>query len=381
MGRKEQTMEKIPCVYMRGGTSKAVFFHKEDLPTDERKWDEIFLKVEGSPDVKQIDGMGGTVSSTSKIAVISRSERPDADVDFSFYQVAVDAPQVIHNVSCGNIGSAVGSYAIDEGLVPAAGNDEITKVRIYNTNTKKYLENWVRTKDGHACMYGDCSIQGVPGTGSRVDEFFLEPAGSVTEKLFPTGNRQDTIALEDGRRILVTVIDSGNLVVLVKAESLEIAGTEQQELNDKRSVMDTLEELRGKVAQKLGMVSDWHDAKQDTPAAPDISIVSRPQDYKALDGSSVRQEAMDLCARAISMGKVHKAYPMTVAVATASAAFLPGTVANEICGIALLGKNILRLGHASGCMDVQTAVSGDKVEKVGVVRTARRIMDGFIYIR
>ena len=188
MGRKEQTMEKIPCVYMRGGTSKAVFFHKEDLPTDERKWDEIFLKVEGSPDVKQIDGMGGTVSSTSKIAVISRSERPDADVDFSFYQVAVDAPQVIHNVSCGNIGSAVGSYAIDEGLVPAAGNDEITKVRIYNTNTKKYLENWVRTKDGHACMYGDCSIQGVPGTGSRVDEFFLEPAGSVTEKLFPTGN-------------------------------------------------------------------------------------------------------------------------------------------------------------------------------------------------
>lgn len=381
MGMQNQTMQKFPCVYMRGGTSKAVFFHKEDLPADESKWDEIFLKVEGSPDVKQIDGMGGTVSSTSKIAVISQSERPDADVDFSFYQVAVDEPQVIHNVSCGNIGSAVGSYAIDEGLVKARGDDEVTKVRIYNTNTKKYLENWVRTKDGHACMYGDCSIQGVPGTGSRVDEVFLDPAGSVTGKLFPTGNKLDTIELEDGRTIPVTVIDSGNLVVIVKAESLGLTGTEQQEINNNRGIMEALEELRGKAAQKLGMVSDWHDARQVTPAAPDMAIVSQPQDYEALGGGRVKQEEMDLCARAVSMGKIHKAYPMTVAVATGSATFLPGTVVSEICGEAVRGKEVLRLGHASGCMDVQVAVAGDHVEKVGLVRTARRIMDGFIYIR
>lgn len=381
MGVQEQTMRKIPCVYMRGGTSKAVFFHEEDLPADRSSWDELFLKVEGSPDVKQIDGMGGTVSSTSKIAVIKKSNRPDTDVDFSFYQVAVDEPKVIHNVNCGNIGSAVGSYSIDEGLVPVQGNEGLTKVRIYNTNTRKYMENWVKTKNGHACMYGECSIQGVPGTGSRVDEFFLDPAGAVTGKLFPTGNRRDVITLEDGRKIPVTVIDSGNLVVLLQADCLGLTGTEQQELNNNQQILETLEELRAKAAQQIGLAGDWREARQVTPAAPDLAILSRPQDYMSLDGQAVRKENMDLCVRAISMGKIHKAYPITVAVATGSAAFLAGTVAYGICGDNLKKKNVLRLGHASGCMDVSVEVDAGKVEKVGIVRTARRIMDGFIYIR
>ena len=380
MSRLNQTQQKYPCVYMRGGTSKAVFFHREDLPEDEALWDEIFLKVEGSPDVKQIDGMGGTVSSTSKIVVISRSQQPETDVDFTFFQVAVDKAQVIHNVSCGNIGSAVGSYAIDEGLVPARSDKEVTRVRIYNTNTKKYMEDWVRTKDGHACMYRDCSIQGVPGTGSRVDEYFLDPAGAVTGKLFPTGQTQDLVELTDGRKIPVTVIDSGNLVVILNAGSLGLSGKEQQELNNDAAAMGVLEEIRGRIAEKLGMVSDWRKAAAVTPAAPDLAFVSGPQEYEALGGGSVKEQEMDLCCRALSMGKVHKAYPVTVAIATGSAVGLKGTVVSEITGVRTDSASV-RLGHASGVMDVTVVSDGKTIERAGVVRTARRIMDGFVYIR
>ena len=163
-------MKKIPCVYMRGGTSKAVIFHKKDLPEDRAEWKDIFLKVMGTPDPKQIDGMGGTVSSTSKIAVISPSQRPGADVDYYFVQVDVTRPSIADNLNCGNISSAVGPFAIDEGLVEA--KEPITVVRIYNENTKRYIESHVRVQDGKACVYGDAAIKGVPGTGSRIDLFF-----------------------------------------------------------------------------------------------------------------------------------------------------------------------------------------------------------------
>ena len=153
-------VRKFPCVYMRGGTSKAVFFHKEDLPEEPKAWDEIFLKVMGTPDVKQIDGMGGTVSSTSKVAIIAKSTRLDADVDYTFCQVDIKQPTLGWNANCGNISSAVGPYAIDEGLVEAV--EPITVVKVYNTNTKKIIEEHVRVKDGHADVYGDATIKGVP---------------------------------------------------------------------------------------------------------------------------------------------------------------------------------------------------------------------------
>lgn len=157
-------MKKYPCVYMRGGTSKAVIFHKEDLPTDKKELDQLFLKVMGTPDVKQIDGMGGTVSSTSKIAIISRSKEPGADVDYTFCQVDIKQPTLGWNSNCGNISSAVGPYAVDEGLVKAIEPE--TVVKVFNTNTKKIIEEHVRVKNGRAEVYGDAAIRGVPGTGS-----------------------------------------------------------------------------------------------------------------------------------------------------------------------------------------------------------------------
>lgn len=372
-----QEQRKIPCVYMRGGTSKAVFFRREDLPQDESTWDEIFLKVMGTPDVKQIDGMGGTVSSTSKIAVISPSKRPAADVDFTFFQVDIDQPKVAHNVSCGNIGSAVGPYAVDEGLVPAV--EPITIVRIYNTNTQKYLEERVRVKNGHACMYGDTEIQGVPGTGSRVDEIFLDPAGACTGKLFPTGQTKDVIAVPGCGQVPVSIVDSGTLVVFVRARDLGLTGSEQQELNSNTGVMNQLERIRGEAAVRLGLVSRWGDARKETPAAPDIGILSEAQAYISLDGKAVAKDEMDLCVRAISLGKIHKAYPITVTVATATALMLPGTLASELVAVPKPEK--IRLGHASGVMEVSAQSDGKTIQRVGVIRTARRIMDGNIYIR
>lgn len=303
---------------MRGGTSKAVFFHQEDLPADENEWPEIFMKVMGTPDVKQIDGMGGTVSSTSKIAVIKKSDRPGIDVDYTFRQVDIVIPRVDGSANCGNISSAVGPYAIDEGLVPAV--EPITVVRVFNTNTNKVIEEHVRVKDGHACMYGDEEIKGVPGTGSRIDMYFEDPAGSRTGKLFPTGLKKEIFDVPGYGEAEVTVEDCSNPVVFIKASDLGIKGTELTELNQNKDVMEHIERIRGMAAVKMGFVNDYMEARTKATSAPKVSIISPAQDYVNMDKVTVKAEDMDLCVRAISVGALHKAYPMTVAVATGAAA-------------------------------------------------------------
>ncbi|WP_044917438.1 2-methylaconitate cis-trans isomerase PrpF family protein [Oribacterium sp. FC2011] len=377
MSALDQKQRKFPCVFMRGGTSKAVFFHQEDLPENEEEWPEIFMKVMGTPDVKQIDGMGGTVSSTSKIAVIKKSDRPGIDVDYTFRQVDIKIPRVDGSANCGNISSAVGPYAIDEGLVEAV--EPITVVRVYNTNTDKVIEEHVRVKDGHACMYGDEEVQGVPGTGSRIDMYFEDPSGSRSGKLFPTGEKQEVFDVPGYGPATVTVIDCSNPVVFIKATDLGIKGTELTELNNNKDVMEHIERIRGMAAVKFGFVEDYMEARTKATSAPKVSIVSPSQDYVNMDGSNVSGEKMDICVRAVSVGQLHKAYPMTVAVATGAAAMIKGTIVNEI--VKEISGDIIRLGHSSGVTEVDMKMDGEKVLKGGVTRTARRIMDGYVYIR
>jgi 2-methylaconitate cis-trans-isomerase PrpF len=377
MSALDQKQRKFPCVFMRGGTSKAVFFHQEDLPENEEEWPEIFMKVMGTPDVKQIDGMGGTVSSTSKIAVIKKSDRPGIDVDYTFRQVDIKIPRVDGSANCGNISSAVGPYAIDEGLVEAV--EPITVVRVYNTNTDKVIEGHVRVKDGHACMYGDEEVQGVPGTGSRIDMYFEDPSGSRSGKLFPTGETQEVFDVPGYGPATVTVIDCSNPVVFIKATDLGIKGTELTELNNNKDVMEHIERIRGMAAVKFGFVEDYMEARTKATSAPKVSIVSPSQDYVNMDGSNVSGEKMDICVRAVSVGQLHKAYPMTVAVATGAAAMIKGTIVNEI--VKEISGDIIRLGHSSGVTEVDMKMDGEKVLKGGVTRTARRIMDGYVYIR
>ena len=371
-------MKKYPCVYMRGGTSKAVFFHEKDLPEDKSLWDDIFLKVMGTPDVKQIDGMGGTVSSTSKIAIIAPSDKPGVDVEYTFRQVDIVIPRVDGSANCGNISSAVGPFAIDEGLVPAV--EPITVVRVLNTNTNKIIEEHVRVEDGHAMVHGDEVIQGVPGTGSRIDMYFEDPAGSKTGKLFPTGQKKEVFDVPEYGPAEVTVLDCSNPMVFIKASDLGIKGSELTELNQNKDVMEHIERIRGMAAVKCGFVENWEDARTKSTSAPKVSIVSAPQDYINMDGNEVKADTMDLCCRAISVGALHTAYPMTVAVGTGAAARISGTIVNEIVKPAP-DQDIIRLGHASGVTEVDVKMDGEKVVKGGVTRTARRIMDGWVYVR
>lgn len=371
-------MKKYPCVYMRGGTSKAVFFHEKDLPEDKGEWEEIFLKVMGTPDVKQIDGMGGTVSSTSKIAVISPSDREGVDVNYTFRQVDIVIPRVDGSANCGNISSAVGPFAIDEGLVPAV--EPVTVVRILNTNTDKIIEEHVRVENGHAMVHGDEVIKGVPGTGSRIDMYFENPAGSRTGKLFPTGQKKEIFDVPGYGPAEVTVLDCSNPMVFIKASDLGIKGTELVELNQNKDVMEHVERIRGMAAVKCGFVENWEEARTKSTSAPKVSIVSAPQDYVDMDGNRVKAEDMDICVRAVSVGALHKAYPMTVAVGTGSAARIAGTIVSEIA-VNDKGADVVRLGHSSGITDVDIKMDGENVLKGGVTRTARRIMDGYVYIR
>ena len=371
-------MKKYPCVYMRGGTSKAVFFHEKDLPEDKSLWDDIFLKVMGTPDVKQIDGMGGTVSSTSKIAIIAPSNKPGVDVEYTFRQVDIVIPRVDGSANCGNISSAVGPFAIDEGLVPAV--EPITVVRVLNTNTNKIIEEHVRVEDGHAMVHGNEVIQGVPGTGSRIDMYFEDPAGSKIGKLFPTGQKKEVFDVPGYGPAEVTVLDCSNPMVFIKASDLGIKGSELTELNQNKDVMEHIERIRGIAAVKCGFVEKWEDARTKSTSAPKVSIVSAPQDYINMDGNEVKADTMDLCCRAISVGALHKANPMTVAFGTGAAARIPGTIVNEIVKPAP-DQDIIRLGHASGVTEVDVKMGGEKVIKGGVTRTARRIMDGWVYVR
>ncbi len=372
-------MKKYPCVYMRGGTSKAVFFHEKDLPEDKSLWDDIFLKVMGTPDVKQIDGMGGTVSSTSKIAIIAPSDKPGVDVEYTFRQVDIVIPRVDGSANCGNISSAVGPFAIDEGLVPAV--EPITVVRVLNTNTNKIIEEHVRVEDGHAMVDGDGVIRGVPGTGSRIDMYFMEPSRCTDRKAVPDGQ---TARMYSMYRIYGPV--GGDCTGLLepdgiyRASDLGIKGSELTELNQNKDVMEHIERIRGMAAVKCGFVENWEDARTKSTSAPKVSIVSAPQDYINMDGNEVKADTMDLCCRAISVGALHKAYPMTVAVGTGAAARISGTIVNEIVKPAP-DQDIIRLGHASGVTEVDVKMDGEKVVKGGVTRTARRIMDGWVYVR
>lgn len=376
-------MKTYPCVYMRGGTSKAVIFHRRDLPEDERLWDEIFLKVMGSPDVKQIDGMGGTVSSTSKVAVIDKSEQPGIDVDYSFFQVNVNQAFVDRRVNCGNISSAVGPFAIDEGLVEAV--EPVTTIRIRNTNTGQIIEARVRVEQGHAMVHGDEQIFGVPGTGSRIDMKIFGAGGATTGKLFPTGNRRDVFEIPGWKNIEVTVIDASTAAVLVRAEDLGLKGTELLELNENRELMQRLEWIRGIAAQKCGFVQRWEDARELAAAVPDVTIVAGPKTYASLDQTVICGEDMDICSRTICLGLVHKAYPVTGGIATGAAAMLEGTVAYDLARkkdyAAADGDAVMRIGHPSGILEVGIEINDGDVESVSVVRTARRIMKGFVYVR
>lgn len=373
----------IQCSILRGGTSRGIFFRKEALPEDQPAIERILLNVFGSPDIRQINGLGGATSQTSKAAIIGPPSRPDADVDYTFAQVSVGTPVVDWGGNCGNISSAVGPYSIDAGLVPATG--DLTTVRIHNTNTRQIIVAIVPTRDGRAVIEGDYAIPGVPGTGARISLEFTEPAGSVTGRLLPTGKPRDLLRLASGREVTVSVVDAANPTVFLLAEELGLTGVETPlEIEANTDVTDILEEARSIVAEQLGIVPDRSVATSQSPGLPKVGFVSPPQDEETLTASHVPAAAVDLVGRVMSMQTAHRAYQATAAICTAAAAFAEGTLVHQVTRSQRPDPGTIRLAHPYGVMEMSVRTDPDAEElhiaSITIGRTARHILDGAVWV-
>ena len=375
---------KIRAAFWRGGTSRAVFFKEEDLAAyDAPRRDLIILAALGSPDPygRQVDGLGGGISSLSKVGILGRGTGLDTAVRFTFGQVDVERPFVDYLGTCGNMSAAVGPFAIDAGWVPAI--EPVTPVRVLSTNTGKHYVAYVPVRDGQAETEGDYSIDGVPGTGARIALEFLDPGGSTGGRVLPTGRATDTLVLEDGRRVTVSLVDAAAPMVFVLAEEVGAGATElPQDLDANPTLQRLLEEIRARAAVQLGMAESVAQAREKVKVIPKIAMVAAPTAYRTTRDASIVADQVDLVSRLISMGKAHRTFAGTSCMCLAVAAAIPGTVVHAIARPAQPDR--IRIGHPAGVMEVGAKVqpAGDdwRVESVTTQRTARRIMDGFIYV-
>jgi 2-methylaconitate isomerase len=363
------TQRKIRGVFMRGGTSRAIFFHERDLPAPGPERDAILLAALGSPDSygRQIDGLGGGISSLSKACIIGPPTLAGADVDYTFAQVEVRAPSVDYAGNCGNCSGAVGPFAVDEGLVPAHEGETI--VRIHNTNTRKLIVAHVPVRGGEAAVAGDFELPGIPGRGARIGLDFVDPGGAATGTLLPTGKPREVI-----EGIEASCVDATNPVVFVRALDIGLTGTETPTaLDADPEATARLEAIRVAAAERMGIPK--------SAAIPKVAVVAPPAAFTALDGTRYGVGQVDLVARIMSMGNCHRAFALTGAMCLAVAARLDATVVHE-CLAGSPGD--VRLGHPSGVMPIDAAVrmrdGAPWAERVTVYRTARRLMEGFVRI-
>jgi 2-methylaconitate cis-trans-isomerase PrpF len=374
--------KEVACAIFRGGTSKGVFFQEELIPPPGPSRDSLLLKTMGSPDLRQVDGLGGATSTTSKVAIISRSDREDVDVNYTFAQVAIDKAVVDYKGNCGNISSAVGPYAIEMGLVEAS--DPETVIRVFNTNTKKMIYAYVQTPGKQVTYEGDFSIAGVPGTAAPVKLSFKNPGGAVTGKVLPTGNKTDVLEIPGFGPVTVSIVDVSNPLVFVRADDIGLKGGElPEELDGSPPMLALLETIRGMAAQKLGFVEDWKDAEFKSPAVPKMTIVATAKDYRTVEGETIRKQSLDLLGLMMSMQKTHKTYALTGALCTAAAAIIPATVVNKVLPDSFDPEN-LRIGHPGGLMQAGVEAQVDSSGEATILwawgyRTARLILKGNVY--
>ena len=382
---------RVPAAFMRGGTSNAVVFDHRNLPADEAVREELFIAALGSPDPygRQLDGMGGGISSLSKVCIVGPPSRPDADVDYTFGQVAVDRAQVDWSSNCGNMSSAIGPFAVDEGLVEEAGPECV--VVIHNTNTGKLIRARFPVEDGRAAVEGDTAIPGVSGTGAPVDLEFLDPGGAGTGALLPTGHVLDDLHVEGLGRVPASLVDAANAFVFVDAEAVGIAGTEMPAALDARpEVMDRLERIRAAAAVAMRIAASPAEASSRFPSAPKIGIVAPPRPAETLSGDVIDAAEGDITARMVSMDNVHRALPLTGVLGFAVAAAIDGTVvARAATGAGARDADragSVRLISPSGVISAAAAVrrtrsgGGWHAEHASVRRTQRRLFDGFVYV-
>lgn len=372
----------IRCVLMRGGTSKGLYLHNEDLPLPGPRRDLLLQRLMGSPDVVQIDGLGGSRPITSKIAIVSASQRADADVDYTFVQVSIDTNGVGYAGNCGNISSGVGPFAVDEGLVTVSEGN--TRVRIFNTNTNAVIVSDVPVHNGRARVVGSYAVPGVPGTGAEIAMNWVGTVGAKTGHLLPTGNPVDSITLEDGRHIEVSIVDAANPLVFVHAEDFSISGSELVgEIDDNTALIDAAREARGKAAQMIGLCTDWKKVDTESSGLPMLALIAAPADYLTLNGQPVFAADMDLRSRVIFMNKLHESVPGTGSICLAAASRVKGSVV-EMAN-AKRDSDALLIGTPSGI--TPALVTSHEIsdapfvafDALGFSRTARRLMQSTAY--
>ena len=368
----------IRCVFMRGGTSRGAILRADDLPDDPTLLERVVLAIYGSPDARQIDGLGGGDPLTSKVGIVGRSSRPDADVDFRFGQVRIAEPHVDFSGNCGNLSAAIGPFAIDEGLVEAV--EPTTSVRIHLVNTGGVITADVPVLEGRAAVAGDAQVPGVPGTGAPVRLDFGEGTSTLGRGVLPTGRPREALDVK-GRSVEVSLVDAANPVVFVRAPDIGLRGTE---LPDELGPDDLarLRAVRAAATVRLGLVDRPDEADVRSPAIPKVYAIAPPADYVDRTGRRIAATEIDVVGRGLSMGVPHAAYAGTVALCTGVAAAIPGTVVAEVGRPAATGR--FRIGHPSGTIAVAVSVEpgpgGPVVRRAALERTARRIMDGTVYV-
>ncbi|EGQ9468125.1 2-methylaconitate cis-trans isomerase PrpF [Vibrio parahaemolyticus] len=380
---------KVPATYMRGGTSKGVFFNLEDLPPEAQvageARDKLLLRVIGSPDPygKQIDGMGGATSSTSKTVIVSRSSRDDHDVDYLFGQVSIDRPFVDWSGNCGNLSAAIGPFAIHAGLIPQGRIPEngIVTVRVWQVNIGKTILVHVPIVNGFVQETGEFELDGVTFPAAEIQVDFVDPADGEGS-MFPTGNLVDDLVVPDVGTFNATFINAGIPTIFIDAESIGYQGTElQDDINNDDAALAMFESIRAHGALKMGLISELEEA-QTRQHTPKVAFVSKPKSYQSSSGKAVNESEIDVLVRALSMGKLHHAMMGTAAVAIASAACVPGTLVNLAAGGG--EKESVTFGHPSGTLKVgakaKQTEQGWVVQKAIMSRSARILMEGFVRV-
>ncbi len=370
---------KTPAVFYRGGTSKAVFFHTADLPVDAGERDRMLLEVLGSPDPygRQLNGMGGGISSLSKAMWVEGSKRNDADIDYTFAQIAIDRPVVDYSANCGNMSSAIGQFAVDEGIFPVDDGDAV--IRMYNTNTDICVHSHFRVEDGRAVTEGDLELPGVAGVGAPVRLEFMNPSRVTGRGLLPTGQVRETIDVSGFGEVPVSIVDAAALCVFVPAEIFGLnAGETPEEIEANEPVMAALEAIRREAAVRAGLCERTEDVAL---SAPRIALVAAPGRFRSLEGRDYEPGSSDLAVRMVSMGKIHRAVMVTAAMCLAAGSQIEESVPHSC--IAGAEDGMVRLGNPSGVTVLAASVSREndvwQVQSTSIMRTCRRLMDGHVY--
>jgi len=380
---------RFRAVFMRGGTSRAIVFRRQDLPADRAEWDPIFLAAIGSPDpeARQLDGMGGGVSSLSKVCIVGPPTRPDADVDYTFGQVAVKEALVDYGGSCGNMSSAIGPFALDEGMLPQAPKDGPVEVRIHDTNAGRIIRARFEARDGEAVVDGDFLLDGVAGTGAPVRLDFLDPGGARTGALLPTGRVLDRLEVPGVGVVEATMVDAASPCVFVAAMAMGRGAVDTaQALDGEGALLERLDAIRRQAAVAMGVAKDA-EAARARPSLPRVAMLWAPCEARLANGRVLAASEVDLHIRIISMGQPHRAVTATGALCLAVASRIPGSVAAGMLGSSDPAQPI-RIGHASGIAVVDAAVRPDAEAKGGfhcehatLFRTQRRLFEGAVLVR